>query len=118
MMSFSIIVFSSAIFYAESVGYENGFARDDNAPFSSIPDAFWYTLITMTTVGYGDYVPRTVPGKVVGAMCAVNGVLLIAMVVPVIVSNFKFFYKRDRMTRANEEEKRLSVKQLSAVYEF
>ena len=63
-------------------------------------------------MGYGDYVPTTTIGKMVGAACAVNGVLLVAMVVPVIVSNFKFFYKRDRMNRAKKIERKLSMRML------
>lgn len=84
-----VILFSSAIFYAE---------QGANDHFESIPDAFWYSLVTMTTVGYGDKVPITLAGKFVGSLCAIVGVLTIALPVPVIVSNFEFFYKRDRMT--------------------
>ena len=85
-----IILFSSGVYYAE-VG-----VNEDNFP--SIPDTFWYSLVTMTTVGYGDKVPKTPTGKLIGSLCAIVGVLTIALPVPVIVSNFEFFYKRDRFT--------------------
>ena len=52
--------------------------------------------MTMTTVGYGDVVPVTVPGKMVGLLCALSGVLCIALPVPAIVQNFHRIFKEDR----------------------
>lgn len=54
----------------------------------------------MTTVGYGDMVPRTYAGMMIGAVCALSGVLTIALPVPVIVSNFTMFYSH---TQAREK---------------
>ncbi|CAF0765487.1 unnamed protein product [Didymodactylos carnosus] len=80
-----VILFSSAVYFAEQ-GEPESF-------FKSIPDAFWWAMITM--VGYGDMRPVGIWGKIVGSMCAIAGVLTIALPVPVIVSNFNYFYHRD-----------------------
>ena len=90
-----VVLFSSAIYYAEGQSY-------DETDFTSIPGAFWWSVVTMTTVGYGDKYPRTWQGKLVGSICALSGVLTIALPVPVIVSNFTYFYRSEHEFREFE----------------
>ncbi|CAH1405143.1 unnamed protein product [Nezara viridula] len=68
-----IVVFASLVYYAERLQ-----ANPDN-DFKSIPEGLWWAIVTMTTVGYGDMVPKTYVGMFVGALCALAGVLTIAL---------------------------------------
>lgn len=97
-----IVIFASLVYYAERI------QTNPNNDFNSIPLGLWWALVTMTTVGYGDMVPKTYVGMFVGALCALAGVLTIALPVPVIVSNFAMYYSHTQ-ARAKLPKKRRRV---------
>ena len=50
-------------------------------------------------------VPNTIPGKVVGGVCSLSGVLVIALPVPVIVSNFSRIYHQNQRADKRKAQK-------------
>uniref|UniRef100_A0A182WL19 Potassium channel voltage dependent Kv4 C-terminal domain-containing protein n=1 Tax=Anopheles minimus TaxID=112268 RepID=A0A182WL19_9DIPT len=54
------------------------------------------TEVSCYTHSYGDMVPETIAGKIVGGVCSLSGVLVIALPVPVIVSNFSRIYHQNQ----------------------
>ncbi|GAB5356547.1 hypothetical protein AAMO2058_000299300 [Amorphochlora amoebiformis] len=63
------------------------------SPFTSIPHSFWWVIVTATTVGYGDFVPRTELGRMVGTLAMFFGILVIAMPLAIISSNFQLVHE-------------------------
>lgn len=57
-------------------------------PFKSIPHAFWWALVTSTTVGYGDHYPTTSNGYIVAVVCMVWSLVILALPVGVIGGTF------------------------------
>ncbi|XP_064795882.1 potassium voltage-gated channel subfamily D member 2-like [Oncorhynchus masou masou] len=96
-LTMAIIIFATVMFYAEK--------GSSASKFTSIPAAFWYTIVTMTTLGYGDMVPKTIVGKIVGSVCSLSGVLVIALPVPVIVSNFSRIYHQSQRADKRRAQK-------------
>ena len=56
--------------------------------FSSIPAAMYWAVITMTTVGFGDIVPVTLWGKVLGAFIGIVGLAMVALPAGILASGF------------------------------
>ncbi|XP_061899053.1 potassium voltage-gated channel subfamily D member 2-like isoform X2 [Entelurus aequoreus] len=100
-LTMAIIIFATVMFYAEK--------GSTASKFTSIPAAFWYTIVTMTTLGYGDMVPKTIVGKVFGSICSLSGVLVIALPVPVIVSNFSRIYHQSQRAEKRRAQRASKV---------
>jgi len=56
--------------------------------FGSIPRCLWWSVITVTTVGYGDVSPETAAGKIVAAITALFGIAVIAIPIGIVSSGF------------------------------
>ena len=87
----STLIFASFVYYAETLelGEHDGRnASATNNNFTSVFEGCWWSLITLTTVGYGDIVPRGTVGQLLGGVCATWGVLLLGITIPTMVSNF------------------------------
>jgi len=117
------ILFASLIYFTEGQSYSvaeeflpdhpqgvfvrSNWQKDDIeevSPFRSIPYALWWVLVTMTTVGYGDYYPTTRIGKGIGVCTFYVGIIFLALPISVLGSNFEFVYTR-RMAKEGKPKK-------------
>lgn len=93
IMILFFIIITTAIFSGWTFYVEHEEQKDI---FSSIPATSWFVIVSLTNVGYGDMVPVTVMGKLLGALCTLAGVLVIALPSPVIVTKFRLFYEKKK----------------------
>jgi voltage-gated potassium channel len=68
--------------------------------FASIPASMWWGIITLTTIGYGDVVPVTALGRVLGSIIAVIGVGFVALPSAILVSGMLEQIERLKKLRA------------------
>ncbi|XP_077599944.1 potassium voltage-gated channel subfamily KQT member 4 isoform X3 [Stigmatopora nigra] len=100
-IGFLVLIFASFLVYL---------AEKDNTDFSNYADSLWWGIITLTTIGYGDKIPRTWQGRLLAAGFALLGVSFFALPAGILGSGFalkvqeqhrqKHFEKR-RMPAAN-----------------
>jgi hypothetical protein len=112
LISFAFI-FGSCIFWAE-------FLNPDSYP--NIFIGIWWAFVTMTTVGYGDFYPKTTSGYFVGVVTSTFGMILLAMPIATISSNFSKIYdcynfRKTHMKRSMENRWNLPTisQEISAV---
>lgn len=115
----ALVLFSTLIYFCERgvwVGEDAVLALAGD-PFASIPRSFWWCMVTLMTVGYGDSYPATAEGKVVACVTMIASVLIMALPISVIGANFTqrwMVYRDDASAKAREETMLPSFQKLVA----
>lgn len=66
-----------------------------NAEFKTFGDSIWWGIVTLTTVGYGDVVPKTTAGRAAGVMIMITGVAVLGLLAGSLASFFRLEPKRN-----------------------
>jgi len=83
----SLVILAGTTMISASVMHlAEGTAQPDK--FGTIPDAMWWAIVTLGTVGYGDAVPVTIPGKLIAGVTIVFGLMMIALPVGIVATAF------------------------------
>jgi hypothetical protein len=103
MTSTMVIFWASVMYYVERGTWDPDAAQWINADgqpsaFTSIPAAFWWAIISMTTVGYGDAYAITPLGRALSGAAIITGIMLTAIPISIVTANLHAEYDRmDRM---------------------
>ncbi len=91
LMTVTVLIVSSTLVY---------FFEAEGQPqqFGSIPRTLWWSIVTLTTVGYGDVFPVTVPGRVLAGLTAISGVALIAVPTGILAAAFSDVFQKHLRT--------------------
>jgi voltage-gated potassium channel len=73
-----------------------------NPGFATFGDALWWGIVTLTTVGYGDIVPRTTPGRLSGVAIMVTGVAVLGVLAGSLASMFGIDSRPDEDASASD----------------
>lgn len=107
MLLITSTLMGSVVFYAE-------FFRDSH--FDSVAVGIWWAIVTLTTVGYGDFYPTTPPGYVVGAACSICGLLLLSMPIAIIATNFNNYYSKNKTRQKQLKRKNEIFSKLRSLF--
>lgn len=114
MVLFALVTFGSLIWFAEKGEKKEGLTypqrqrwdgswESGKSPFESIPKSFWWVLVTISTVGYGDFTPVTILGYCVGGMTIVFGAVVFALPVGMIGTTFSHSYDQLLLEQAERK---------------
>ncbi len=81
-----IIMFGLLVFAASAIHLAERVVQPE--VFGTIPDAMWWAIATLTTVGYGDVVPVTAWGRIIGAIVMIFGLAMFALPIGIIATGF------------------------------
>lgn len=84
-------------FFAIIIGSVFVYLLEKGITFPTFGDAVWWACVTVTTVGYGDYVPKTFLGRVVAVILMIVGIGLISMLTGTVATFFANLRKKTKL---------------------
>ena len=86
-------------------------AERDGQPqqFGTLPNAMWWSVVTLTTTGYGDVVPLTPVGRIIGSLLMISGIAVLALMTGVLATGFAQEERRREYLRVWDQVARVPI---------
>jgi len=86
-------------------------AERDGQPqqFGTLPNAMWWAVVTLTTTGYGDVVPLTPVGRIIGSLLMISGIAVLALMTGVLATGFAQEERRREYLRVWDQVSRVPI---------
>ncbi|OCL28020.1 hypothetical protein U472_02130 [Orenia metallireducens] len=99
-----MLIFTVVVIFLGAVGVH----KFENRSFE---DALWWSLVTATTVGYGDIAPKTIEGRMIAALIMIVGISLIGM----ITSTLSTFFSNEERRKGDNSNLKFVIEQLNNI---
>lgn len=98
----SVLVLFLLVLFLGSVAEYTVEHEAQPATFGSVPQTFWWAVVTLTTTGYGDVVPVTPLGRVIAAMVMISGLGVFGLWTGILATGFAAETRRDNFLKTWE----------------
>jgi len=107
----TLLTFASVVVFVASVLIYVMEANNPNSPINSLFDAFYWSIVTISTVGYGDVTPITTAGQSVAVLVIIAGVAVLAFATSIVVTAFT-----ERLDEIRENKMITDIRKLKHFY--
>ncbi len=107
----TLLTFASVIIFVSSVLIYVMEANNPNSPINTLFDAFYWSIVTISTVGYGDVTPVTPEGRFVAIMVIISGIAVISFATSIVVTAFT-----EKLDEIRENKMFSDIKRLKHFY--
>jgi voltage-gated potassium channel len=105
----SVVVIFVMVLIVAATGAHIMERADQPKLFGTLPDALWWAVVTLTTTGYGDAVPLSVGGRMIGSVVMVSGILVLALMTGILATGFAEEERRREYLRVWDQVTRVPM---------
>ncbi|MEA3370517.1 MAG: ion transporter [Campylobacterota bacterium] len=113
----TLLMFSSIVVFVSSVLIYVMEANNPNSPIDTLYEAFYWSIVTISTVGYGDITPTTDAGRLVAMFVIIAGIAVLAFTTSLVVSAFTEKLDEIRETKSVDDLKKIKEFYIICGYE-